>query len=47
MKLRKIAMRVSAWVRKRRRSSNSNASAAKKLSNRALSQQSPTEPILG
>src|SRR5215469_4822961 len=41
------AMRASTWVLKRRRSSNSHSSVAKKLSHIALSKQSPTEPIEG
>src|SRR6266404_7928983 len=43
----KIAMRASIWVLKRRRSSSSHSSVAKKLSHIALSKQSPTEPIDG
>src|ERR1700726_4407173 len=41
----KTAMRASTWVLKRRRSSSSHSSVAKKLSHIALSKQSPTEPI--
>ena len=40
-------LRASAWVWKRRRSSSSHSSVAKKLSHIALSKQSPTEPIEG
>src|SRR6266851_6941891 len=43
----KTAMRASTWVLKRRRSSSSHSSVAKKLSHIALSKQSPTEPIEG
>src|SRR6266852_8814189 len=43
----KTAMRASVWVLKRRRSSSSHSSVAKKLSHIALSRQSPTEPIEG
>ena len=43
----KMAMRASTWVLKRRRSSSSHSSVAKKLSHIALSKQSPTEPIEG
>src|SRR5882672_633676 len=43
----KIAMRASIWVLKRRRSSSSHSSVAKKLSHIALSKQLPTEPIEG
>src|SRR5919112_2370409 len=46
MKL-KQAMRASIWEAKRRRSSNSHSKVAKKLSHRALSYASPTEPIEG
>ena len=46
MKL-KSAMRASACEPKRRRSSNSHSSVAKKLSHKALSYASPTEPIEG
>src|ERR671921_2641401 len=40
-------MRASPWEVKRRRSSNSHSKVAKKLSHRALSYASPTEPIEG
>src|SRR3984893_12811719 len=43
----KTAMRASVWVLKRRRSSSSHSSVAKKLSHIALSKQLPTEPIEG
>src|SRR6266853_1807917 len=43
----KTAMRASTCVLKRRRSSSSHSSVAKKLSHIALSKQSPTEPIEG
>src|ERR1700730_7170479 len=43
----KTAMRASVWVLKRRRSSSSHSSVAKKLSHIALSKQSPTEPMDG
>src|SRR3954469_18064962 len=46
MKL-KQAMRASIWEAKRRRSSSSHSRVAKKLSHRALSYASPTEPIEG
>jgi hypothetical protein len=42
-----MAIRASAWLRKRRRSSTSRSSVAKKLSAIALSYASPTEPIDG
>ena len=43
----KTAILTYAWVRKRRRCSTSCLSVVKKLSHRALSQQSPTDPIEG
>src|SRR6266852_99809 len=43
----KTAMRASLWILKRRRSSSSHSSVAKKLSHIALSKQPPTEPIEG
>src|SRR5712672_2437449 len=43
----KTAMRASTWILKRRRSSSSHSSVAKKLSHIALSKQPPTEPIEG
>src|SRR4051812_17435008 len=46
MKL-KQAMRASTCEAKRRRSSSSHSRVAKKLSHRALSYASPTEPIEG
>ena len=46
MKL-KQAILASAWEAKRRRSSNSHSSVAKKLSHMALSYASPTEPMDG